>query len=278
MKIIERIAKGLSHLIKRLPYIAIYTFAALVVLLTFREIYRANAPGRWYFEYESYTVQNAPEGEHIPYKVCRNRTGTYTLNGGARSVFRIVNLANPNDQEIVASIPFPKGTTTTNRQCINGFVDIIQGRDVLDLPKGDYIVTHVVEFTVPSILPWIKPYEKKSEVQSNIFKITERSLSLEELINEINRVQQELDNLKKQLPPGTDLSQLRSTTQSSTNNQVSSTNSSTNSGGNVNNPTNNTTNNNTTNNRKSVLAPVGRVLEEAIQAPGKLIEGIGNLF
>lgn len=248
--------------VKRFPYIVGYTLLSFILFGVLREGYRWVAPGSWYLGYDSYEVQSVPEGENIPYTACRNSFGNYEIRGGSRTVFKIVDVKNPNNETLFDVIPFPEGTSTTNRRCVDSFIDVIKGEDVLDLPPGNYRVTHVVKFKIDSILPWVEDgYDKKSETRSNIFNISEKVLSPEDIRMRIEELERELELLKQQLitveavvPSPTASNQpAQQQRQSVTNNTTTNT-------------TNNTTNTNNQSNNQQQTEPV-RILGVPVCVP-----------
>lgn len=193
VKSIPRVTVASVKLIwKRLPYIALYTFALAILLGSGQYFFTqydknqvAKQPGSDFISYTSFTVNNAREGEDVTFTLCREHADNYSVKG-VRTVYVI-----------------PEGKTEAekvfiyNKQ-VQGVVDegncqpyFIKESEYHFRP-GKYLITLNLRFNVKYNL------EKSVYVKSGIFTIYAQPNGGGDVQTQLNNLQVRFDDLLDQ--------------------------------------------------------------------------------
>lgn len=182
---IRTISKTSKIIFKRLPRIAIYTFAFYLLFFVAQHFYYWAMPGEHFVKFYKIQVQNAEEGEEIPFQVCRTKRANYQVEG-----FRtFYSIPNNDDPQGVRTAQVKIQGALEDEECANLFVRLEQ---FTHTPGNYYFVTEL-RFSVEG-------FDKFVRYKSNVYTVTKKQqLSPDEIQKQIDELQMQIDRLREQL-------------------------------------------------------------------------------
>lgn len=182
MRLITRTTKLLWH---RLPRIALYTVAFYALFWVGQQTYYRFAPAEQFIRFYKVQVQNAREGQDIPFQVCRTKDANYQISG-YRTFYKLTETDEDSGQRYAQS---RLEGALENDECANLFIRV---EKVPHTPGSYYFVTEL-EFSVNG-------YTKHLRYKSNVYSIVEQPLETPEQIQDrIDDLQRQIDELKASL-------------------------------------------------------------------------------
>lgn len=207
MKHIPKIPKLIWH---RLPYIALYSAACIVLLFVIEFIYYRYTSAEHFIHYTSFHFNSIEEHKDAPFEACKTTNFAYKIDGD-RKIYQIPEGKTEIDKVLVKT--YRLDSIISKTPCVNAFITNKQ----FDFTAGNYQVYTTFNFTT-------KYGNRKSVTfKSNIFQVFQsHPATVDEIQKKIDELQKQIDLLKLQLQAtknGTSFSPAADTRPSSANQQ-----------------------------------------------------------
>lgn len=173
-----------SFLVKRLPVIALYSFALIAIFSMGQYVfYKHIVPDNYYVRNYTMTVFNTTEHSDVQVRVCRDRRGSYVADG-VRTIY-IVPKDQPESSKVIAGRYTLKDVSIDGERCDLFFIKVTD----FDHKAGDYIAYTNLSFTAK--------YGRQISVEFPSNKYTIGKASSSDLEQRIKDLQEQLELLKK---------------------------------------------------------------------------------
>lgn len=178
-----RAKRAMKTIIKRLPVIAVYSIAIIVLFNTAQIFFYKLVPENYFVRNYTMTVFNTVEHNDVQVRVCRDRRGSYIANG-VRTIY-VVPKDQPDTQKVIAGKYTLSDVSIDGDRCDLFFIKTSQ----FDHKAGQYIAYTNLSFTAK--------YGRQISVEFASNKYTISKATTEDLEQRIKDLQEQLDSLKK---------------------------------------------------------------------------------
>lgn len=184
---IKTIASVPKIIFKRLPYIAVYIVTLYAFLYIGELAWYRYQPANHFMNYTKFDVNNAEEGNDVPFQACKDIDQPYKVTGD-RIIYRIPEGSQPQDRVFAGN--YKIDSTVTADRCVNGFIF----QEQFNHEPGNYIAYTSFDFEVKH------GFRKRVTFESNVYTIFPvRVGSVEEIEKRIFELEKEIELLKLQL-------------------------------------------------------------------------------